>query len=442
MNDKQRVQVAIGAALYPVGELIFETDGRRQGSVFTYDQRWIDRPGAFALAPSMPLDPLPIFSSGDRESRRSALPGPISDTTPDSWGRGIIAKALGTRPTEIEYLLSVNDFTRQGALRFLDKDGNPLSPAHPSTPRYNNIETVQRFARLMENRDADPAEQQREANERMGYVGSLGGARPKSDFDDDGTLAIAKFTSERDTTAIERMEVATLGLAAEVGLRAAEARILDLQAKYPVAIIKRFDRNEDKRRHYISAQTFLGLQEARGGAYTDLADMMREYCGGEEDVLRELHELHNRILFTILVSNNDDHLKNHGFLYADADTWVLAPAFDINPQPERHRSLETAIIEGAGTEASIDLAIEAAPFFEIDEDQVRANAARMAQTITERWATHGRRAGMTSAEINSYAPAFKNEEMTKALAYAEPAPRRRLRTGSKTNATLQRPAAV
>jgi len=159
----------------------------------------------------------------------------------------------------------------------------------------------------------------------------------------------------------------------------------------------------------------LDLQDASGGSYTEIADAIREHAGGEEQVLGELHELHQRILFTILVSNNDDHMKNHGFVYSGDNSWVLSPAFDVNPQPERHRGLETAIIDGEPPEASIDLAIEAAPFFEISEDQARANAAAMATKISDRWTYHARKAGMTTAEISSYAPAFKNEEMEKAL---------------------------
>ena len=414
MSKSEKVRVAIGDAMYHVGDLTFETDGRRQSSMFRYSDEWLNRDGSFALAPSMPLSEAPVFSSGDRSNRRSALPGAISDATPDSWGRGIITKALGGKPTEFQFLLAANDESRLGALRFLDGSGQPLSQAYPPVPRLNTVESVRKLTALMEG-TVDQVMGQKEAADLVGFVGSLGGARPKSDFDDNGVLSIAKFTSERDTMAIERMEAATLKLASEVGLRASEARILDVRAKYPVAIIRRFDRNEGKRRHYISAQTMLDLPDTSGSSYTEIADAIREHAGGEEQVLGELRELHQRILFTILVSNNDDHMKNHGFVYSGDNSWVLSPAFDVNPQPERHRGLETAIIDGEPPEASIGLAIVAAPFFEISEDEARANAAAMATTISDRWTYHARKAGMTTAEIASYAPAFSNEEMQKAL---------------------------
>ena len=417
MTKSERVRVVIGDAMHYVGDLIFETDGRRQSSMFKYSNEWLNHEGGFALAPSMPLTEVPVFSSSSRLSGSSSLPCAIFDATPDSWGRGIITKALGGKPTELQFLLTVNDETRLGALRFLDENGGLYSRDKLPIPRLNTIEYVRKLAVLMENSTVQVMGQ-KEAADLVGYVGSLGGARPKSDFDDDGVLSIAKFTSERDTMAIERMEVATLNLASEVGIRASEARIFDVRAKYPVAIIRRFDRNEGKRRHYISAHTMLNLSGASGSSYTEIADAIREHSGREEQVLGELRELYQRILFTILVSNNDDHMKNHGFIYSGDNSWVLSPAFDINPQPERHRGLETAIIDGEPPEASIDMAIEAAPFFEVNEDQACANAGNMATMISDRWEYHARKTGMTVAEIACYAPAFNNEEMKKSLGMA------------------------
>lgn len=412
MTTKKRVRVAIGAAMYDVGELIFETDGRRQASAFKYFDEWLDRPGAFALAPSMPLSEQPFYSSGNRTNLRGALPGPFSDTTPDSWGRGIIQKALGHPPNELEFLLAANDRTRQGALRFLDDDRRPLSFANPPTPRYNNINDLMHWHRAVEANDPNA---QTYANKMIGNVGSLGGARPKSDYDDDGKLSIAKFTSDRDAMPIERMEVATLKLAVSVGLRAAKAHLILERSDRPVAIIERFDRVGNRRKHYVSARTFLDLEGTAGAYYTDIADLMREHCGGADLVTSELKELHDRILFTILVSNNDDHLKNHGFLYADDNAWVLSPAFDINPQPQRHRHLETGISPLSGHAASIEAAIEAAPFFDISEDDARVRTVAMAEQITDEWRSRCKKVGMTSAEIRNYAPAFENEEMKLAL---------------------------
>ena len=415
MTVQHHVRVAIGTALYPVGDLIFETDGHRQHSVFRYAPEWRGRDGAFALAPSLPLNEYPSFHSGGRIDSRNSLPGPFSDTAPDSWGRGLITKDLGYAPNEMDFLLAANDSTRQGALRFLDEHGRPLAFSVPPTPRLTDLEGLQRLARAF---DSGQGDLRQIARELRGTATSLGGARPKSDFDDGGVLSIVKFTTERDTMPIERMEVATLNLASSVGLRAASAHLALKKTKYPVAIIRRFDRIAGKRYHYISARTLTGKEHGAHGYYTDIADAMRQHGGRTEQLLCDLREIFDRILFTILVSNNDDHLQNHGFLWSSENGWRLAPAFDINPQPERLRSLATGISPLSGNIASIEAAIDAAPFFDIDEDNARNTAYRMAVQISEEWMERCRRAGMTAVDCSNYTPAFDNPEMRAALRLA------------------------
>jgi serine/threonine-protein kinase HipA len=184
-----------------------------------------------------------------------------------------------------------------------------------------------------------------------------------------------------------------------------------------VAVIARFDRRRGGRVHYLSAQSFMGLEEAAGGFYADLADVMRAHCA---DHRAQLEELHRRIMFTILVSNNDDHLKNHGFLYAGEGKWALAPAFDVNPQPERHRQLETGISELSGFEASIKAAIEAAPFFDLTEDHARANLGELVTVVRDQWQDHCRDAGMSGSEIAAYRAAFEHAEFETALRMGAP----------------------
>ena len=413
-KDTTRVTVVIGQQKLEVGNLVFEQDGPRQSSMFRYAPAWLERPNRFALSPALPLSEAPFFSSGNRENRRAALPSPVSDGTPDSWGRGIIRKALGRQPSEIEFLLRTDDRTRQGALRYLNEEGIPLSQDAPPVPRSTDLDSIARLARLYE---SDPALGQKELVQLIGDAGSLGGARPKANFDDAGVLSIAKFTSERDLMPIERMEVATLRLARAAGLNAAAARIELGRSDYPVAVIARFDRRKGGRVHYLSAQSFMGADEASGGFYTDLADQMRAHCANHE---AQLEELHRRIMFTILVSNNDDHLKNHGFLYGGEQKWVLAPAFDINPQPERHRQLETGISELSGYEASIEAVIEAAPFFDLSEDRAMANLQRLVGTIGDQWEGHCRDAGMSPSEVAAYRGAFQHPEVEKARTMIAP----------------------
>ena len=404
-----RATVAVGEALAPVGELVFEADGRRQTSMFRYADAWLDNPTGYAIAPAMPLSTTPFFTSATAENSRAALPLPISGGTPDSWGRGLMRRGERRSLTEFDYLVGVDDRTRQGALRYLDTEGRPLAHSWPPVPRITELEDLRRLASTpIENLDAA-------ARSRLiGSGASVGGARPKACVVDvDGSLAIAKFTTDRDTAPIERVEVATLGLATDVGINAATARLELRNTGGPVAVIRRFDRSRAvgsrpvDRIPYLSAQSFIGADLATGGFYTDIADALRMHGASPKT---QLVELFRRILFTILVSNNDDHLRNHGLLHVGDGLWALSPAFDINPQPERTRHLETGISELSGHAASIEAALEAAPFFGIGHGQARSMLGSMVAVIDGRWRQRCLEVGLSAAEIAHYGRAFEHEE--------------------------------
>ncbi|MDE0190668.1 MAG: type II toxin-antitoxin system HipA family toxin [Gammaproteobacteria bacterium] len=394
----RRIRVLMGESL--VGTIDFEARTNKQISTFRYDAAWME--SGFAIAPSMPLATGTFYSSAPSSDPRPALPGAIADGAPDGWGRRLIAGDLGGRPSELDYLLAVNDRTRQGALRFVGERGVPLADKIPPVPRMAALSGIRRLANAFETGRGDLREV---AHELRGAGSTLGGARPKSDFEDaDGTLHIAKYTTERDTLPIERLEVATLELAGEAGLRAAKARLALGRSSYPVALIRRFDRTGNHRHHYISAKTFLGFSANETGCYADLADAMRSACG--EHLHGELRELHRRILFSILVSNDDDHLKNHGFI-REGETWRLSPAFDINPNPDGSTRLHTGISEPNDIEPSIEAVVEAAPLFDVDKEEAREDARRMAGVVAARWRPLCAAAGMTRTECARYEPAFR-----------------------------------
>ena len=215
----RRVRVALGEQLDIVGELVFETDGRRETSLFRYAAEWLENPQRFAIAPTMPLSGGPFHQSAFGTNRRTALPGPISDGAPDAWGRGLIRNNWTGPVTELDYLLAADDTTRQGALRYLDENGLPLACSELPVPRFQDLQELRRLAQKADGDwELTPTERER----LIGSVGSLGGARPKVNIrDQDGSLAIAKFTTDRDSMPIERLEVATLDLARRVGINAA-----------------------------------------------------------------------------------------------------------------------------------------------------------------------------------------------------------------------------
>lgn len=392
--------VALGEGKRVVGRLRFESDGRRQHSQFEYADAWLTAPDRFALSPGLPLRAGSHFSTG-RDDRRSALPGCFADAAPDSWGRGLMAKALGGGLSEFDYLVLSDDRTRQGALRFLGDDMEPLSDLTPPIPRLVELERLRALAARFER---DPGGAEEEARDLAGVAGSLGGGRPKANVEGDGHLWIAKFTSAQDTRPVERVEVATLKLAAKCGLRVAEAKLELANSDSPVALIRRFDRRGNTRIPYISARTALDWNSDEGGFYTDIADVIRQISSRPVD---DLHELWRRIVFTILVSNKDDHLKNHGFIYAGGDRWRLSPAFDINPSPSRHRVLETGIIQGGSFDASLDIALEACEFFDLSPADARQLAFQMAETIAKNWKQALRDEGASADDLRNYADAFE-----------------------------------
>lgn len=400
--------VALGEGKRVVGRLRFETDGRRQHSQFEYAAEWLAAPDRFALSPGLPLREGSHYSTG-RSDRRSALPGCFADAAPDSWGRALMSRALGGGLSEFDYLALSDDRTRQGALRFLGEDMEPLSDLTPPIPRLVELDRLRALAHRFER---DPGGAEEEARDLAGVAGSLGGARPKANVEGDGNLWIAKFTSAQDTRPVERVEVAALKLAARCGLRAAEAKLELRDSDSPIALIRRFDRRGNTRIPYISARTALDWDSDAGGFYTDIADVIRQISSKPLD---DLHELWRRIVFTILVSNSDDHLKNHGFIYAGGDRWRLSPAFDINPSPSRHRVLETGIIQGGSFDASFDIALEACEFFDLTSADARQQAHRMAETIANNWGQALRDEGCSAADVQSYSEAFEHKESKRAL---------------------------
>jgi serine/threonine-protein kinase HipA len=401
--------VALGESLTPLGQLRFTHVGPRQFSTFTYDAAWIGNPRSFAIQPDISLEAGPFHTSGQPGNMRDALAGVFADAAPDSWGRRLLERAYGNGLNEFEYLTLSDDPSRQGALRFLDGNGEVISgqAAHP-VPRLINLETITSIARAYEQGKDISSEDMR----ALAGAGGSGGARPKANIRDGDALCLAKFTSVHDQHPIERVEVATLRLAADCGIRAPQARLELADTPFPVALIQRFDRRGATRIPYISARTALGKTGAELGSYTEIVDFMRSYSPAPSD---EFRELYRRLIFTILVSNKDDHLKNHGFLYVGAGQWRLSPVFDVNPAPDRNAHLETAILEGGAHDRSIKLALEACAFFEIPEEEARAMIRAMARRVSGKWRDAFRHVGVSGALARDYEPAFQNDEMESAL---------------------------
>lgn len=422
MTVARRVDVRIGARAVPVGELIVENGGARETSIFTYHDRWRALERAFPLAPNMPLGPAPFY--GRQAEGRSVLPLPIADTAPDSWGRKIIELLRGTQYlTELDYLLESDDRLRIGALRYFDGPGPEATALAPpradgvNVPRLHELQEVIRQARAFEE---DPVGYARRRAQLIGgdllaeAVGSLGGARPKINArDGDGVLWIVKLPKIDDDYAVARAEVMTLKLARDVGISACDAEILNTSQRFPAALIRRFDRigaGHADRVPFISAQTFLGLGGTAASSYEDLAMAMRRHC---VDSAGQIAELYRRMVFGILVKNTDDHLRNHGFLRTPGG-WRLSPAFDINPEHRQGGRMQTAISEIHGNLPSVEAALDASAFFDIDRPEAERMTGEMARYIAASWRRIGGHLGMDARDFSAVGAAIETEDLATA----------------------------
>lgn len=418
---KRTIQVVLGSDALRVGTLHFEAVGARQRSAFAYGDSWLKAADRFALEPGLPLVAGPQFprKAGDDSVFHAA----VADTEPDGWAKRVILRdhakrrqearragmePAGTRLNAMDFLLAVDDASRVGALRLQDEQGVFCRAAEPGR---RTAPPLVELSRLLAASHAVETETETAAD--LAYLRgrgtSLGGMRPKCTVvDDDGHLAIGKFPSVHDERAVTKGEVLAMCLAKTAGIRAAEARLVASDG-LPVAVIRRFDRTTAGRRlMYVSAATLLGADTGAAGehCYTEIADAIRVH--GTE-VSGDIEELWRRIAFSILISNVDDHLHNHGFLHQSRGLWRLAPAFDLNPFPERARELKTWISDETGPEATIDALMSVTAYFRIPLDRARRILAEIERAVS-RWRDHGRTLGMNGAELDAFAEAFEHPE--------------------------------
>jgi serine/threonine-protein kinase HipA len=211
-----------------------------------------------------------------------------------------------------------------------------------------------------------------------------------------------------DERPVTKGEILAMTLAKAAGIRAAEARLVESDG-LPVALIRRFDRTDDgKRRMYVSAATLLGADpdESREHFYTEIVDAIRVHGA---DTRTDIEELWRRMAFSILITNVDDHLHNHGFLHAQHGQWSLAPAFDLNPFPERVRELKTWISEETGPEATIDALLSVIAYFRIPLARAKEILGEIERAIAN-WRDEGQALGMTHREIEQFADAFEHPQ--------------------------------
>jgi len=390
-----------------VGTLRSEVNKNKEHFSFNYDEAWLQSSFAQKIDPDLHL------YSGEQHSADSNNFRIFLDSCPDRWGRLLmkrretyIAQQEGRRPrvlNEIDYLLGVHDFYRQGALRFKRElageflDNNQRFTAPP----FSSLKELEYAAQQVEDSNSDDPDYLKWLYMLMSPGSSLGGARPKASVIDDAKqLWIAKFPSRYDDYDIGAWEYLAYQLALDAGIQMAPCRIEKFNSHHHTFLTQRFDRTERSRLHFTSAMTQLGYYDGDYEAsYLELAQFLTEQGSNTKP---DLEQLWRRIVFNIAISNTDDHLRNHGFIYRHGG-WILSPAYDVNPvTPANGLHLN---ITDDDNRLDYGLAMDVIEFFQLK----KSNAERIKNDVlnsVSQWKKVATNIGISRGEQQLLASAF------------------------------------
>ncbi len=379
---------------------------------FEYAPAWLERGDAFAFDPDLALARGRQYPAAGRE-----LFGIFLDSSPDRWGRVLMqrrealrARREDRRPralSEWDFLLGVHDETRLGALRFRQTPGLPFLDADPrqAAPPIASLRELQAASLAFEEHGDDDShpELERWLSQLFAPGTSLGGARPKASVrDESGMLCMAKFPSRKDTRDVGAWELVANRLAARAGIVVPEARGLRLPgSSHTTFLAKRFDRTASHGRlAFVSAMTMTQRIDGEPGAsYLELVDLLQAQGAA---TAADCRQLFRRVVFSILIHNTDDHLRNHGFLLEPTGL-RLSPAFDLNPSIEG-RDLSLAINE-VETRCDVSIALEACGDYGLSKD----DAVRILGEVREAlgsWRTEAEALGISRWQQEEMAVSF------------------------------------
>lgn len=381
---------------------------------FEYDTNWLKQKESKVLDPDLML-----FSGRQYLDNEKSNFGLFLDSAPDRWGRvlmqrreAILArneKRAVRKFLETDYLLGVFDPTRMGALRFklADNDDFLNNNKDLASPPWTSIAKLEQASLNLEKDDSyNDTERIKWLNMLVNPGSSLGGARPKANvLDRNKHLWIAKFPSHHDYKDYGAWEALTAQLAKQCGIDMAETKAQQFSSKYHSFLTKRFDRDKNgKRLHFASAMTMLGYSDgvdaADGVSYLELAEWISQNC---VNVAENLKQLWQRIVFSIAVSNCDDHLRNHGFILTPKG-WTLSPAYDINPN-ENGMGLKLNISEKDNS-LEYDLVQSVAPYFSIKNEQAKLMITHT-KSVVSQWRTLAKQYKIPRSEQELLAGAFR-----------------------------------
>ena len=416
-NTHRSVPVYLHSATLQEAHLlgVLNADLVRGKEVFSYEYNapWLESGRAQNLDPDLQLYSGPQYLSEGKSNF-----GIFLDSSPDRWGRtlmdrreAVLARMEERKPSplfETDYLLGVFDGHRMGALRFKENEKGPFlnNNKEMASPPWTSLPELEHASLELEKDIAGDTEQMKWLNMLMAPGSSLGGARPKASVvDQKNQLWIAKFPSGNDKRDMGAWEFVTHQLAINAGLNVPAAMAGKYYGHQHTFLTKRFDRTaESGRIHFSSAMTLLGQTDGAdfrsGVGYLDLVEFISR---NGANVQGDLEELWRRIVFSICVSNTDDHLRNHGFLLTDGG-WILSPAYDLNPV-ETGSGLSLNISETDNAQ-ELDLAIEVAPYFRVSEKRAGEIIEKIKASVGQ-WNTVAENQGISRMERDGMSAAFR-----------------------------------
>ncbi|MBO5574187.1 MAG: type II toxin-antitoxin system HipA family toxin [Clostridium sp.] len=393
-----------------IGKLYVQALRGKEFCSFEYDPEWL-REDAAMLDPDLQLYRGRQYLNDDKN-----IFGVFADSCPDRWGRllmnrreAIRARESAEKPRKLQesdYLLGVFDEGRMGGIRFKTEQEGPFLSDDRSyaTPPWTALRELEAAALAFESDDS--GQDEKWLRQLLAPGSSLGGARPKASVvAPDGTLWIAKFPSRHDEWDTGAWEMTVHNLAVLCGLHVPEAKIEKFSKNGSTYLVKRFDRKGRQRIHFSSAMTMLGKKDgadaSSGGSYLELVSFLR--ANGSE-VGKDLEELWKRIVFSMAVSNTDDHFRNHGFLLKEKG-WVLSPMYDVNPDIYgRNLSLN---VDDYDSELDFSLALAAAEYYGLSTAKAEKIIHDICSIVREKWKKTAESYGISRGNIERMAPAFR-----------------------------------
>jgi len=375
---------------------------------FVYGRSYLARKDA------VEIDPVELkLGKGQFETAMlNGVFGALRDASPDYWGRLVIERAMGSvQLDEIDYLLQSAD-DRAGALAFGHNE-KPPPPKRDFNKTLKLTELQQTALALLDEKKFARGAGAQQVEKLMLLGTSMGGARPKAVVEDRSGLWIAKFNKPQDKWNNARVEHAMLELARRCGITSAESKTVRVGDR-DALLVKRFDRDKTRkgylRARMVSALTLLRAEDTpeskRNWSYPALAEELRRVCAAPGDAARELFR---RMCFNALISNTDDHPRNHAIIARDR-AWQLSPAYDLTPAPTIGMERDLAMTVGDfGRRATAQNLLSQCRRFLLTYEEASAIVAEMQEIVRSEWYGVARAAKVTMRDCDKIRNALENE---------------------------------